>query len=405
MRGQMHRAVTVLAAPALFGCGALGCLAYLNGLYASGLVAVTASAWITLEMLWRQDRRLPDVGMPRRGPLPAGPDAEAGRRRLQALLDQTPVPLLTVAADDGMRAANRAARQLFATDDRIRPQPALKAAIARAAPGERTVLRLPGAGADRRERSYALSVASSVGPDGAVRLAVLTDIEAELQAAEAAALRDLLQVLSHEIMNSLTPVTSLADTAQALLAGGRAEDLAGVAEALEAIGRRAGGLDRFVRGYRLLARLPPPALRPNSVGTLLRHVATLFRSQWPGVALALTLPEPDIVARIDPDQLAQALLNLLGNAAEAAMANDRRPAQVGLDAVAQGSGLQLCVTDSGLGIPPGQEEMIFRPFFTSKPDGTGIGLGLARQIVRSHGGDVVLEPQLVGQGAIFLLTL
>ena len=389
----------------LFCCGVLGCLAWLHGFYASSLVTAATALWIAAGSLWRRSCE-PQLGDDRGASSPAtGADVEIALRRLQSMLDQTPAPLLTVGIDDVPRASNRAARLLFRTDDRIRPQSALQVALERIRPGERTVLKLSVHPSAEQERSYALSIASSVGPDGAVRLAVLTDIEAEIQAAEATALRELLQLLNHEIMNSLTPVTSLAESAHALLVGGCVADVPEAIEALRTILRRAGGLSRFVRGYRMLARLPPPVPRPSSITALLRHVATLFRSRWPQVTLTMALPEADIIARIDPDQLAQALLNLLANAAEAAISGDVDPPWVRIGVRANDADLQVRVTDSGRGVPAGEEEAIFRPFFTLKEHGTGIGLGLARQIARSHGGALVLEPASSGQGAVFLLTL
>lgn len=401
----------MVAAMLLFGTGVLACLAWQSGLYASAAVAVLAGLWIAGAMLWR---RAPMRPLPEPAPPAAAIErcaAEANRRQLLGMLDQTPAPLLTLADDGVLRAGNRAARALFQTDDRITQAPAmLREAIGRTRPGERAVLRLPARGPEP-DRPYALSVANSTGPAGALRLAVLTDIQAELHAAEAAALRDLLQVLSHEIMNSLTPVTSLAESAHALLVAGLTEgavaDVPRAAEALEIILRRARGLDRFVQGYRTWAALPPPVLRPISVVALLGDAASLFETRWQaqGVRLQLDPPSPDILIRLDGDLLIQALLNLLANGAEAALAGETRPPAVMLSASAQDDRLALRVTDSGAGVAAGQEEAIFRPFFTLKPGGTGIGLGLARHIALSHGGSLILEPAAPGRGAAFLLCL
>ncbi|WP_428391150.1 sensor histidine kinase [Lichenicoccus sp.] len=400
----MSGRASAVAALLLFGCGALACLAWSWHLFASGFVMLLAALWVAIVML-RQERRLAAA------PAPAPPHeaawlAETERRQLRAMLDQTPAALLMIAGDGAVRAVNRAARRLFATDDRISSlPPSIGDALERIRPGQRTVLKLSVDKSSEQARSYALSIASSTGAGGMLRLAILTDIEAELQVAEAQAAQDLLQVLGHEIMNSLTPVTSLAESANALLADGGPEQLAQARDALETILRRASGLERFVRDYRRLARLPPPDLQPASIAALLQHAGDLFRSRWPEVQLTLCLPEPDLVARLDADQLAQALLNLLANAADAAINGSARPPWVTLDGSAQGDGVAIRVTDSGDGIAPGLEETIFQPFQSGRPDGTGIGLGLARQIARLHGGALLLLPPTPDHGASFLLTL
>ncbi len=413
---------TIPAALLLFGCGMASHWAWQAGLYGNATFAALFGLLLASGLLSGRTRFTPlrsEAG----STSPAGQSAlEMECRRLQAMLDQAPVSVVTVDVEGEMHAANRAARTLFASDHRIASPPAaLRDAIDRARPGERMVLKLrapaqAGPTPPNAERSYALSVAVVLGTgpgDDVVRLAVLTDIQAELQAAEAATLRDLLDVLSHEIMNSLTPVTSLAESAYAILAARCAgddiqHDAVGLAtDALETILRRARGLDRFVRGYRMLARLPAPELRPGRLSLLLDEAAKLFRLRWKTEDVLLTLhrPEPEIILRADTDLLTQALLNLLANAAEAALAETVRPAVVTLSGFMCGNAAAIRVADSGKGVPVGQEETIFRLFFSLKPDGTGIGLSLARQIAHSHGGDLQLEVPTPGQGASFLLTI
>ena len=157
-----------------------------------------------------------------------------------------------------------------------------------------------------------------------------------------------------------------------------------------------------MQSYRSLARLPPPQLRPISIATLLGDAAALFRTRWRGVALLVVGPEPDIVVRADADQLSHALLNLLANAAEAALAGGLAP-QVELRATADGSTVTLIVADNGPGVAEAECEAIFRPFHTGKPDGSGIGLAIARQVALGHGGSLLLDAA-GAPGAVFRLS-
>ena len=157
--------------------------------------------------------------------------------------------------------------------------------------------------------------------------------------------------------------------------------------------RRTRSLDGFVRGYRALARLPPPVLGPVPVTTLLEDAAALFRPRWEklGVTLVVHGAAPDTIVHCDAGQLLQALLNLLTNAAEATLGDGADALRdVALAARSSGNYVTFLVSDSGPGVLAGQEEAIFRPFFTTKSDGDGIGLALARQIALAHGGTVRL---------------
>jgi two-component system nitrogen regulation sensor histidine kinase NtrY len=388
---------------AVFAAGIAAAVAVHDRLYANAALAVIAGLWLSLLSLADPPAV---VALP---PPPASPALLAEQtelRRLRFMLDHAPVPLVSLATDRSLRAVNKAARRLFGTDDRILGDAALASAITAATPGQSATVRLAEpASADGRV--YALSVAHwSTGAEPAV-LAALADVQAEVQTAEANALRDVLQTLSHEIMNSLTPVMSLAETVTQLLAERGAAGLAEAQEAVETIARRARGLDRFVQGYRALARVPAPVPRATSVGELLHDVGLLFANRWRAERVALTLvePRPDIIATIDPDLIGQALMTLLTNGAEAALAADQRPATVTLSATAEGGRLQLRVSDSGAGVADEIAGRIFQPLFTSKAAGTGIGLGIARQIALGHGGRLVLEAPQPGAGAAFRIEL
>lgn len=318
-------------------------------------------------------------------------EREREARRLTAFVDHAPVPLLAMRSRGALSAINLSARRMFATDDvLVDPPAALEAAALGATPGVRQTLVLTLNGS---ARTYALTAAEVVSDGDFVRIIALVDIQAEVQVAEAAAMRELMQVLSHEIMNSLTPVTSLAQSTSTLLDEAERGDQAALAEAREAIdslARRSEGLLRFVGAYRALARLPEPRLTEVDLAELIGDLARLFRSRW-GERIALTTDAAEAgVAMIDQDLMFQALANMLTNAAEVARSEGVDPLVVLAATRAADGRLVLSVSDNGVGIDQPDPAIVLRPFFTTKPTGDGVGLSIARQVALAHGGEIAV---------------
>ncbi len=303
---------------------------------------------------------------------------------LRVLLDQVPVPLITQADGQLPRALNRAARALFQTDDAIPSgDGGLTAVMAGPFSGSRPVLDVAG-------RRYALSVSEVMTEDSRVRLATLTDVQMEIHRAEAAALRDTLHILSHEIMNSLTPVASLADIASTYLAEETGEGAASAREALDMLSRRAVSLTRFIEAYRSVARLPEPELQPVDPARLMQDIMSLFAHNPAAKAVEFTLDMAGDLPRValDEAQAGQAIINVLTNAVEAA---DSRPdPRVTVSVQPSGRDLVIAISDNGAGIPEAIRGNLFTAFATTKPRGTGTGLNLARQIALAHGGNLHL---------------
>jgi two-component system nitrogen regulation sensor histidine kinase NtrY len=385
-------------------CGAGVVLAAQDRLYACALVLLLLGAWSAAHVRWA-GHAPPPWRPPTFSAAQGADDPQAELRLVGGLLDQTPAPLIIAHPDGVLRAGNRAARVLFGVDDRlVAPPPDLAAALGQRDLGRRLTVRLE---TGEGPHVYAVSLADLIDPRGPMRLAILVDIQPEIRAAEALALRDLMQVLSHEIMNALTPVASLAATARDLL---RDETSAPAAEALDAVttlARRADGLTRFVDAYRTLARLPEPVMVRVSIGALLEEVGQLFRGRWAahGVRLALIKPDPDIVLDLDSDLMVHALTNILSNGAEAALGVGRAVPTVTLAARIRDGTVRLTMRDNGPGVRLADPETIFRPFFTTKPGGSGVGLSFARQVALSHGGSLTLAPPESEPGAKFVLAL
>jgi len=230
-----------------------------------------------------------------------------------------------------------------------------------------------------------------------MHLLVLTDLSRALREEERQAWQRLVRVLSHEINNSLAPIQSIAGSLRSLL--GRAPRPADADEDLESglgvIGARAESLSRFMRGYARMARLPAPVLAPVEVDALVNRVVALEKRR--GV---LVRRGPAVTMRGDRDQLEQLLINLVGNGVDAAADTG---GDVEISWERDDDVLELRVVDGGPGLPATSN--LFTPFFTTKPNGTGIGLVLSRQIAEAHGGTLTLENRTDAQGCVARLRL
>ncbi|MBI1686099.1 sensor histidine kinase [Caulobacter hibisci] len=380
--GSRPLALLLAAQAALFAIGALAWLAFTRGLYANALLCVLAAAALAVAL---SQRLLSGRPLAARAALPSEAfAADLSRRRLQMLLDQTPSPILLRGQDDQVIAVNRAARQLFDT-------PYALSSAARRALTDGQPLRDLVTPVRWRDAAYAVSRAELVENGQAADLVVLTDISADVRAAEASALRDLLRVLNHELMNALTPVASMSRSALDLLRDGGDQATATAIKALERVVARTAGLQDFINAYRAMTRLPPPVRVLADLPTWFDVACESFEAQWrdKGVALERQTP-PGIEVRLDEDQMWLAIGNLLNNAAQAAL--DRPAQRVRLSAERVGETLHLTVEDSGPGVAPDQADQVFLPFYTTKATGSGVGLSLARQIVQAHGGSLVLLP-------------
>ena len=295
---------------------------------------------------------------------------------LPILLDQVPTPLVRV---EGARASalNRAARRLFGTDDQLLP-----------APPELLSPEFP----QLRIEGRLWRIDRVLAPGSPLSVVALIDIEAVERAVEARAASDMIETLGHELLNGLAPIVSLAESAEQAMQRPDTRDRL-LPEILGTLARRTDGLMRFTTSYRALARLPNPTPAPTGLRQLADDLARLFRLQWGDrVALGVEV-EAQGPALFDRDQLTQAIWALLNNGAEAALSG-KPPAAVQLAFRANAAGLAVSVQDSGPGVDPSLRLRIFRPFFTTKDGGSGIGLSLARQIARAHGGELDLQPAM-----------
>lgn len=314
-------------------------------------------------------------------------------RYLSAIVDDAPSALLACDGESRMEVLNKAARQLFARQplhrlsdlDALGPE---LAAAARLPAGTRKITRLVLDGVPQKAIFASAQVARLDKP---VTIMSVLPVQSELGALEVAAQADLVRVLTHEIMNSLTPVTSLARTGADLVASAAKGDsaLADAKTATETVARRAEGILRFVESYREFAQAPEV------------HRRTFKAMPWAEEIMRLALAnaaDHEVEGRIevipkalsvdgDAELLAQAVLNLLRNAIRATAEVTMPVVALTLTREATGH-CRIEVRDNGGGIPEERREDIFLPFYTTHKGGSGVGLSFSKQVALAHGGSI-----------------
>ncbi|WP_445453693.1 sensor histidine kinase [Flavobacterium sp. 25HG05S-40] len=221
---------------------------------------------------------------------------------------------------------------------------------------------------------------------------LLESIQKVVEKKEKEAWINLMKVISHELLNSLTPIRSLSQNLNELVQQEdiSAEDLDDIKQSVSTIHNRSNHLQEFVESYRKLAMLPSPKKEKNELSELVENCLQIMQPLFKKEGIIVT---NDIAFKrwifVDKNQMEQVLINLLTNSMYAL--EDREIKAISITAELKEKRVYLIITDTGTGIEPEIEDKIFLPFFTTRKDGAGIGLTLSKNIIEAHGGYLAFE--------------
>ncbi len=341
-------------------------------------------------------------------------EKEEHLRFLQTIVDHVGIALIAFNPAGEVKLLNNAAKKLLKIPrlgnirDLETVSPILVQKLVELSPGGNDLVKL-----QQEDDLLQLSIYATgfVLQKQQLMLVAMQNIQNELEEEEMKSWQNLIRVLTHEIMNSITPIASLSSTAFGLLKDGREceipesmnETIDDVRHAVNTIEKRSKGLLTFIENYRELTRIPKPEFKMVKIKDLFERVDHLMKDQFTtySIKFCMTIDPESLEITADPALIEQVLINLCKNALEAVNSVSRP--KIKLTAGTDGLGNPVIkIIDNGKGITEEVAEKIFIPFFTTKQQGSGIGLSLSRQIMRQHKGTLSVSSTL-GQETVFSL--
>jgi len=239
--------------------------------------------------------------------------------------------------------------------------------------------------------------------DGQFRIVVYQNINEAIDETETKAWHKLLRVLTHEIMNSIGPISSLAETLHSRLEQWEGDqDIEDLKVGIFTIKRRSEGLLQFAKSYRLINKVDQPQVAEILLVQLFENIYQLLEPTLlqKNIDVDIIIKNTRMVLLADISLVEQVLINLLLNAIEAV--KDQPEPYISLSGIESNGRIQIKIQDNGVGMSPDIQEQIFTPFFTTKKTGTGVGLTLSKQIMLMHNGNLLVDSQ-EGEGSVFTL--
>jgi two-component system, NtrC family, nitrogen regulation sensor histidine kinase NtrY len=338
----------------------------------------------------------------------------ANHQYLEAAIEHVGIALISLDEAGNVVMSNEPARRLFglphvpSVNTLARFDPRLPALIAGLGNGDRDLLRVQRGDDTLQLVLYATTFTLL---DRHYKLVSFQNIRDELDRREIESWQKLIRVLTHEIMNSVTPIISLSKLIQETLAAHGAhapmltlDERSDLLRSANAVHSRSSGLLDFVRAYRSFASVPVPSIADGEVGPLLERVRTLMADTLAAQHVLMEIRcEAGLVLHADPLQIEQVLINLTRNAIEA-LADTPDPRIMLRASGNQQHRVLVQVADNGPGIEPAHLDNIFVPFFTTRRGGSGVGLSISRQLVQANRGFISVKAGDAG-GSVFTLSL
>jgi two-component system nitrogen regulation sensor histidine kinase NtrY len=333
----------------------------------------------------------------------------------QTLVQHIPIPFFIVHTNGRVKILNNATRRTFNvaditnTDELGNFGASFQRDVLQVQPGEALLSTIELAGT---QEHFILSAIQLTSGSEFHKLVSLQNVQNQIDATELATWQNLLRVTCHEILNSLAPVSSCAQTAKTLVDeviskdlcdASLEEDMHDIQTSLDTVMRRSEGLTRFIQSYRQLSRMPPPDKTKIMVSHFFQQLNSLVQSELARkeIQLEFNCQPKNLSLMADKDMLDQVAINLIRNASDALA--ETHAANIALSAYTDNKHRTVLeIRDNGSGIPDDLVGKIFMPFFTTKTQGSGIGLAMVRYIMLSHGGTATYSPNQEG-GSVFRL--
>lgn len=340
-------------------------------------------------------------------------EKEIQHKYLEMLVEHVRVSILSIDADEKVHLANQALRDLLRKNV-IHNLKTLESVDQRLARTVREIhageTRLVKVSIENQLLQLSVHASEFKLDDRYFKLISMQNIKNELDVREMESWQKLIRVLSHEIMNSVSPISSLSDTLHKMIT----QDSTAVTESnaklydsldkgLEAIKLRSEGLVNFTQAYRKLTHVPIPSLRRVRLDEILNRVQTLLASRLDGNRVTLTIPPTDVEIVADPELMEHVFINLILNAFEATRNREEPKIDIHTTTGSKGQ-VSIHIVDNGEGIDEQLLEKIFIPFFTTRKNGSGIGLALTKQILQLHQADILVKSN-VGIGTEFIIVI